>query len=148
MINFNLTLLSVSSFSIVHPSGCSRSSSDFSELIVVVLSMNIFDDVLETTCDLSFHPSNVIVADVSVDVDCGLVASADVVSQLFLSVVYIYEVVVLHVTQDTLIPGVVRVGPVPYLDHHLPRLCPSFERCHWLNLPVTIGPTLRRCVPG
>ena len=60
--------------------GRSESSSDFSQLIVVVLSMNILDDVLEATCDSSLHPSNVVVANVSVNVNRGLVASADVVS--------------------------------------------------------------------
>ena len=60
--------------------GRSGSSSDFSQLIVVVLSMNILDDVLEATCDSSLHPSNFVVANVSVNVNRGLVASADVVS--------------------------------------------------------------------
>ena len=60
--------------------GRSGSSSDFSQLIVVVWPMNILDYVLEATRDSSLHPSNVVVANVSVNVNCGLVASADVVS--------------------------------------------------------------------
>ena len=42
--------------------------------------MNILYYVLEATRDPSLHPSDVVVANVSVNVNCGLVASADVVS--------------------------------------------------------------------
>ena len=60
--------------------GRSGSSSDFSQLIVVVWPMNILDDVLEATRDSSLHPSDVVVANVLVNVNSGLVAAADVVS--------------------------------------------------------------------
>ena len=79
MINFNTELLLVFFlFSIIHLSDYSTTSSDFPELIVIICSMNISDDVLETTRNLSFHPSNVVVADVSIDADRGPVASTDV----------------------------------------------------------------------
>ena len=102
-------------------------SSDFPELIVVVLSMNVSDDVLETTCNLFFHPSNVVVADVSINVQRGSVDFADVVLQLILSVVDIHEIVIMLTTHDALIPSAFRIVTTPNFDHHLPGLCPSFE---------------------
>ena len=42
--------------------------------------MNILDYVLEATRDPSLHPSDVVVANVLVNVNSGLVAAADVVS--------------------------------------------------------------------
>ena len=95
-------------------------SSDFPELIVIILSMNISDDVLETTCDLFFHPSNVVVADVSINVQRGSVTFVDMVPQLILSIVDIHEVVVMLTTHDALIPSVVWIVSIPYFDHHLP----------------------------
>ena len=82
--------------------------------------MNISDDVLETTCNLSFHPSNVVVADVSINVQRGSVTFVDVVPQLILSIVDIHEVVVMLTTHDALIPSVVWIVSTPYFDHHLP----------------------------
>ena len=73
-------------------------SSDFPELIVIILSMNISDDVLEATCDLSFHPSNIVVADVSINAQRGSVTFVDMVPQLILSIVDIHEVVVMFIT--------------------------------------------------
>ena len=82
--------------------------------------MNILDYVLEATRDPSLHPSDVVVADVSINVQRGSVTFVDMVPQLILSIVDIHEVVVMFTTHDALIPSVVWIVSTPYFDHHLP----------------------------